>query len=162
MCILTTMTNKAVFRAFLGTVYCTSFRIMESLPGNGSLPGTRFLLAAKESSQRKLPLFRRSGPATKGLHAPWNPKAEVAECAGYANAVLLFALNARALCSVLKFGCCGVASAGPQLSAAKLGSEQCLPLRGKQPHERVCVANWRRSLCAAKRPRTPAAGNSSP
>ena len=71
---------------------------------NGSLPGTRFLLAAKESSQRKLPLFRRSGPATKGLHAPWNPKAEVAECAGYANAVLLFALNARALCSDLKFG----------------------------------------------------------
>ena len=77
----------------------------ERLPGNGSPPGTRFLLAAKESSQRKLPLFRRSGPATKGLHAPWNPKAEVAECAGYANAVLLFALNARALCSDLKFGC---------------------------------------------------------
>ena len=105
MCILTTMTNKAVFRAFLGTVYCTSFRWMERLPGNGSLPGTRFLLAAKESSQRKLPLFRRSGPATKGLHAPWIPKEEVAEGAGYANAVLLFALNARALCSVLKFGC---------------------------------------------------------
>ena len=76
------MTNKAVFRAFCGTVYCTSFRIMESLPGNGSLPGTRFLLAAKESSQRKLPLFRRSGPATKGLHAPWIPKEEVAEGAG--------------------------------------------------------------------------------
>ena len=105
MCILTTMTNKAVFRAFLGTVYCTSFRWMERLPGNGSLPGTRFLLAAKESSQRKLPLFRRSGPATKGLHAPWIPKEEVAEGAGYANAVLLFALNARALCSDLKFGC---------------------------------------------------------
>ena len=31
---------------------------------NGSLPEGRFLLAAKESSQRKLPLFRRSGPAT--------------------------------------------------------------------------------------------------
>ena len=39
------------------------------------------------------------------------------------------------------------------MSAAKLGSEQCLPLRGKQPHERVCVANWRRSLCADKRSR---------
>ena len=26
-----------------------------------------------------------------------------------------------------------------------------MPPRGKQPHERVCVANWRRSLCAAKR-----------
>ena len=71
---------------------------------NGSLPEGRFLLAAKESSQRKLPLFRRSGPATKGLHAPWIPKEEVAEGAGYANAVLLFALNARALCSVSKFG----------------------------------------------------------
>ena len=47
---------------------------------------------------------------------------------------------------------CGVASAGPRLSEAKLGSEQCLPLRGKQPHERVREANWRRSLCAAKRP----------
>ncbi len=34
-----------------------------------------------------------------------------------------------------------------------------MPLRGKQPHERVCVANWRRSLCAAKRPRTPAGVN---
>ena len=36
-----------------------------------------------------------------------------------------------------------------------------MPLRGKQPHERVCEANWRRSLCAAKRPRTPAGVNSS-
>ena len=147
---------------------------------------------SKRKNQRKLPLFRRSGPATKGLHAPWNPKAEVAECAGYANAVLLFALNARALCSDLKFGCSpeppmpetavrrgracparSLASApgfvlhplyllhrreglrgceqGPRLSGAKPGCEQCLPLRGKQPHERVCEANWRRSLCAAKR-----------
>ena len=40
---------------------------------------------------------------------------------------------------------------GPRLSGAKPGCEQCLPLRGKQPHERVCEANWRRSLCAAKR-----------
>ena len=164
----------------------------ERLPGNGSPPGTRFLLAAKESSQRKLPLFRRSGLATWGLHAPKTPKAEVAEGAGYANAVLLFALNARALCSDLKFGrspepplpetavrrgrACparSLASApgfvlhplyllhrreglrgceqGPRLSGAKPGCEQCLPLRGKQPHERVCEANWRRSLCAAKR-----------
>ena len=88
---------------------------------NGILPETRFLLAAKESLQRNLPLFRRSGPATWGLHAPKTPNKEVAEGAGYANAVLLFALTARALCSVLKFGCCGVASEGPQLSGAKLG-----------------------------------------
>ena len=26
-----------------------------------------------------------------------------------------------------------------------------MPPRGNQPHERVCEANWRRSLCAAKR-----------
>ena len=36
-----------------------------------------------------------------------------------------------------------------------------MPPRGKQPHERVCAANWRRSLCAAKRPRTPAGVNGS-
>ena len=53
-------------------------------------------MAAKESLQRKLPLFRRSGPATSGLHAPRNPKAEVGRGGGYANAVLLFALNAPA------------------------------------------------------------------
>ena len=127
------MTNKAVFRAFWGTVYCTSFRWMERLPGNGSLPGTRFLLAAKESSQRKLPLFRRSGPATKGLHAPWIPKEEVAEGAGYANAVLLFALNARALCSVSKFG----SSLEPPLflTAAIIsgGSPQKAPHQGSWP-----------------------------
>ena len=45
------------------------------------------------------------------------------------------------------------------MSGAKLGSKQCLPLRGKQPHERASFAGWRRSLCAAKRPRTPAVGN---
>ena len=32
---------------------------------------------------------------------------------------------------------CGVVSVGPRLSIAKPGSEQCLPLRGKQPHERA-------------------------
>ena len=36
-----------------------------------------------------------------------------------------------------------------------------MPPRGNQPHERVCAANWRRSLCAAKRPRTPAGVNGS-
>ena len=59
-------------------------------------------------------------------------------------------------------GHCGVVSVGPRLSGAKPGSEQCLPPRGKQPHERASFAGWRRSLCAAKRPaptgrQTPAA-----
>ena len=49
---------------------------------NGILPETRFLLAAKESLQRKLPLFRRSEPATWGLHAPKTPKAEVGSLGG--------------------------------------------------------------------------------
>ncbi len=55
---------------------------VEGWESNGSLPEGRFLLAAKESSQRKLPLFRRSGPATKGLHAPWIPKEEVGSLGG--------------------------------------------------------------------------------
>ena len=41
---------------------------------------------------------------------------------------------------------CGVVSVGPRLSGAKSGSEQCLPLQGKQPHERASFAGWRRSL----------------
>ena len=49
-------------------------------------------------------------------------------------------------------GHCGVVRVGPRLSGAKPGSEQCLPPRGKQPHERASFAGWRRSLCAAKRP----------
>ena len=62
---------------------------------------------ARAGLRSKLAAFvvrRQAGPATKGLHAPWIPKEEVAEGAGYANVVLLFALNARALCSVSKFG----------------------------------------------------------
>ena len=61
-------------------------------------------MAAKESSQRKLPLLRRSGPAPWGLHAPKTPKAEVARPSGYANAVLLFALNAYWPCSTFESG----------------------------------------------------------
>ena len=60
--------------------------------------------AGLRSKLAALVVRRQAGPATKGLHAPWIPKVEVAEGAGYANAVLLFALNARALCSVSKFG----------------------------------------------------------
>ena len=73
-------------------------------PGTDASREVVLSFGSKRKNQRKLPLFRRSGPATKGLHAPWIPKVEVAEGAGYANAVLLFALNARALCSVSKFG----------------------------------------------------------
>ena len=37
------MTNKAVFRAFWGTVYGMAFRIVESLPGNGSSVGAAYM-----------------------------------------------------------------------------------------------------------------------
>ena len=77
---------------------------MRDCPGTAAPREVVLSFGSKRKNQRKLPLFRRSGPATWGLHAPKTPKEEVAECAGYANAVLLFALNARALCSDLKFG----------------------------------------------------------
>ena len=102
-------------------------------PGTTASREVVLSFANKRKKQRKLPLFRRSGPATKGLHAPWIPKVEVAEGAGYANAVLLFALNARALCSVSKFG----SSLEPPLflTAAIIsgGSPQKAPHQGSWP-----------------------------
>ena len=49
-------------------------------------------------------------------------------------------------------GRCGVVSVGPRLSVAKPGSEQCLPPRGKQPHERASFAGWRASFCPPSAP----------
>ena len=43
------------------------------------------------------------------------------------------------ICRTVGAGHCGVVSVGPRLSGTKPGREQCLPLRGKQPHERVCL-----------------------
>ena len=60
--------------------------------------------AGLRSKLAALVVRRQAGPATKGLHAPWIPKEEVAECAGYANAVLLFVLNAPAPSSTLNSG----------------------------------------------------------
>ena len=97
---------------------------------------------SKRKNQRKLPLFRRSGPATKGLHAPWIPKAEVAECAGYANAVLLFALNARALCSVLKFGCSPEPPQGAREAPLSKGAGR---VSGLGDSDEPCVAARSRS-----------------
>ena len=54
----------------------------EAEPGTAASRKAAFFWQQKKAWQRKLPLFRRSGPATKGLHAPWIPKAEVAEGAG--------------------------------------------------------------------------------
>jgi len=41
-----------------------------------------FFWQQKKAWQRKLPLFRRSGPATWGLHAPKTPKEEVGSDGG--------------------------------------------------------------------------------
>ena len=117
---------------------------------------------SKRKNQRKLPLFRRSGPATKGLHAPWIPKAEVAEGAGYANAVLLFALNARALCSVLKFGSspepprfltAAIISGAARKKAPLLG--ELAALAGLRGPDGPCVTARQRERGAGCRPPSP-------
>ena len=83
VCILTTMTNKA---GFLGRFWVRF--IVPRSAGWNDCPGTAasrepaFFWQQKKARKEKLPLFRRSGPATKGLHAPWIPKEEVAEGAG--------------------------------------------------------------------------------
>ena len=86
--------------------------------------------AGLRSKLAALVVRRQAGPATKGLHAPWIPKAEVAEGAGYANAVLLFALNARALCSDLKFGC----SPEPPLPETAVCRGRACPARHLPPY----------------------------
>ena len=73
-------------------------------PGTAAFREVVLSFGSKRKNQRKLPLFRRSGPATWGLHAPKTPNKEVGRPTGYANAVLLFALNACGPSSVLKFG----------------------------------------------------------
>ena len=50
-------------------------------------------------------------------------------------------------------GRCGVGGVGPRLGGGKSGSEQGVPLQGKQPHERASFAGGRRALCAVKRSR---------
>ena len=71
---------------------------------NGILPGGVLSFVTKRKYQRKVSLLRRSEPAPRGLHAPETPKAEVARPFGYANAVLLFALNAYGPCSTFESG----------------------------------------------------------
>ena len=60
--------------------------------------------ACLRSKLAALVVRRQAGPATKGLHAPWIPKEEVAEGAGYANAVLLSVLNAAEPSSTFESG----------------------------------------------------------
>ena len=68
--------------------------------------------AGLRSKLAALVVRRQAGPATKGLHAPWIPKEEVAEGAGYANAVLLFALNACGPSSTFESGVAGLRARG--------------------------------------------------
>ena len=60
--------------------------------------------ACLRSKLAALVVRRQVGPATWGLHAPKTPNKEVGRPTGYANAVLLFALNACGPSSVLKLG----------------------------------------------------------
>ena len=60
--------------------------------------------ACLRSKLAALVVRRQAGPATWGLHAPKTPNKEVGRPTGYANAVLLFALNACGPSSILKFG----------------------------------------------------------
>ena len=66
--------------------------------------GQSIARACLRSKLAALVVRRQAGPATKGLHAPWIPKEEVAEGAGYANAVLLSVLNAAEPSSTLNSG----------------------------------------------------------
>ena len=52
--------------------------------------------AGLRSKLAALVVRRQAEPAPRGLYAPETPKAEVGRGGGYANAVLLFALNAPA------------------------------------------------------------------
>ena len=60
--------------------------------------------ACLRSKLAALVVRRQAGTATWGLYAPKTPNKEVGRPTGYANAVLLFALNACGPSSVLKFG----------------------------------------------------------
>ena len=70
MCILTTMTNKAVFRAFLGTVYGIAFRMVESLPGNGSLPETPTFFCDQKKVAKKSPAVADAADPALGAARP--------------------------------------------------------------------------------------------
>ena len=73
--------------------------------------------AGLRSKLAALVVRRQAGPATWGLHAPKTPNKEVGRPTGYANAVLLFALNACGPSSVLKFGSSPEPPAGVNSSA---------------------------------------------
>ena len=73
--------------------------------------------ACLRSKLAALVVRRQAGPATWGLHAPKTPNKEVGRPTGYANAVLLFALNACGPSSVLKFGSSPEPPAGVNSSA---------------------------------------------
>ena len=98
--------------------------------------------AGLRSKLAALVVRRQAGPATWGLHAPKTPNKEVAEGAGYANAVLLFALNARALCSVLKFGCSPEPPQGAREAPLSKGAGR---VSGLGDSDEPCVAARSRS-----------------
>ena len=122
------------------------------------LRGGVLSFANKRKNQRKLPLLRRSGPAPWGLHAPKTPKEEVARPSGYANAVLLFALNAYGPCSTLNSGVRGC-ERGPTVERSEIGERAMLAPAG-QATARAGQLCWLAALVVRRQaPRTPAGGN---
>ena len=113
-----------------------------------------FLLPTKERTKENCRCFDAADPRPRGCTPLRTPIRKSEGPLATRTQYYCSRLTPTGLPPLLSRGC-GVASAGPQLSGAKLGSEQCLPLRGKQPHERASFAGWRRSLRAAKRPEPP-------
>ncbi len=153
--------------AWITAARCGDERLSELVPKAARHGSFVWLLDATDTDPAQVVLLAKANPQSAfGLLA--DPSALTEDCvktlAACRNLVVMPLLQtpARSLASAPGFvlyplyllhrreglrGC----EQGPRLSGAKPGCEQCLPLRGKQPHERVCEANWRRSLCAAKR-----------
>ena len=68
--------------------------------------------ACLRSKLAALVVRRQAGSATWGLHAPKTPNKEVGRPTGYANAVLLFALNACGPSSTFESGVAGLRARG--------------------------------------------------
>ena len=78
---------------------------MYAVTENGCPPEGCSFFCQQKKEPKKIAAVSTQRTRDLGAARPQDPNKEVAEGAGYANAVLLFALNARALCSDLKFGC---------------------------------------------------------
>ena len=105
--------------------------------------------ACLRSKLAALVVRRQAGPATWGLHAPKTPNKEVGRPTGYANAVLLFALNACGPSSVLKFGCSPEPPQGGEVEAPL--SKGAGRVSGLGDSDGLCVAAHSRATSAREK-----------